>query len=137
MCKNGKRNLTAKQAKVIDGLFEESLDESKALTKYKVSKNVYRKWLAQREFIDEIAMRVESSRRQTELIIAKYAPTAAAKLVGLMDSEKEETSRKACLDIIETVEKKKEPAEKNDEPSERSFTAEQAGRLLAALAREK
>src|SRR6056297_1076944 len=116
MSKNRKRNLTTKQCKVIDGLFAESLEESKALEKYNVSKNVYRKWLGQREFIDEIAMRLESSRRQSEMIIAKYAPVAAVNLVGLMDSEKEETSRKACLDIIETVEKKNDTPEKNDEP---------------------
>jgi hypothetical protein len=94
------RKLTPKQLSVIDDLFEGGLDEAGVLAKHKVSTRLYRRWLSDELFADELRFRIESARRTGELIIARYTPVAAAKLVGLIDSDKDETVRRACLDIM-------------------------------------
>ena len=97
---NTKQKLTKRQLAVIEQLFKGELDEQAVLDKYKVSHNLYKTWLANKDFADELDRRIESSLRQSALLIARYAPLAAAKLVQLTDSENPETARKACLDII-------------------------------------
>ncbi|RKY23980.1 MAG: hypothetical protein DRP62_04830, partial [Planctomycetota bacterium] len=76
--------------------------------------------------------------RQSAALIARYAPLAAAKLVQLTGSEKEETARKACLDIISlpTLAAKKTSQSNPDKIGKhREQMPEQtASRLLAALA---
>lgn len=94
------RKLTPKQSAVIADLFEGGLDEAGVLAKHKVSTRLYRAWLADELFTDELRFRIDSARRTGELIIARYTPVAAAKLVGLIDSDKDETVRRACLDIM-------------------------------------
>jgi len=97
----GKRKkLTKKQMAIIDDLFAGELDEQAVLAKYKVSRNLYDRWLTDEHFVVQFKERVERAYRQSELIIARYAPLAAAKLVQLTESESQETARKACLDII-------------------------------------
>jgi hypothetical protein len=70
------------------------------------------------------------------MIIARYATSAAAKLVELTESQNPETARKACLDIINLLRPNTEP--KSDEQAEAEQTPqlspELAGKLLAALA---
>ena len=95
-----KKRLSKKQLAVIEEMFSEQFDEQQVLDKHKVSRNIYNKWLADSAFAYEFDRRVASARRQGELIIAKYASLAAAKLVQLTESESQETARKACLDII-------------------------------------
>jgi len=99
--KMGKRkNLTKKQLAVIEDLFAGELDEQAVLDKHKVSRNLYNRWLADERFAELFKERSARAYRQSELIIARYAPLAAAKLVQLTASESQETARKACLDII-------------------------------------
>jgi hypothetical protein len=100
-----------------------------------VSRGVYRKWLVDDNFIDELAFRVKSARRQSEMTLANSAPKAADKLVELMNSEKEETSRKACLDVITQPVTLNLPKAKNESVRE-NISTEAAGRLLAVLAKE-
>jgi len=137
----GRKQLSKKQLAVIEEMFSEQFDEQQVLDKHKVSRNIYNKWLADSAFAYEFDRRVASARRQGELIIAKYASLAAAKLVQLTESESQETARKACLDIISLP-----PAKKPQGPSETEqageqpapqLSAETASRLLAVLAEEK
>jgi len=138
-----KKRLTKRQLAVIDDMFSGELDEQSVLAKHKVSRDVYDRWLADDSFAEQFSRRIASAHRQSELIIAKYAPLAAAKLVQLTESAKEETARKACLDIISLPKigaKEAERPDKTKKDSEKQ--AEQlseatAGRLLAALAEEK
>jgi len=143
--------LTKRQLAVIDELFKGELDEQAILDKYKVSHNLYKRWLANKNFADEIDRRIESSLRQSALLIARYAPLAAAKLVQLTDSENQETARKACLDIISfsssatrpdalsnmhnTRDTRDERRETKDE-GRGQLSPETASRLLSALAEE-
>jgi hypothetical protein len=75
-------------------------------------------------------------------LIAKYSLLAAAKLVQLIESEREETSRRACLDIISLPNiraKRGGKAQKGDLKSvkqPKTLPPRTARRLLAALAEE-
>ncbi len=92
--------LTSKQIAVLNDIFLSELDEQSILDRHKISRNVYNKWLGEERFREEFDRRVESAYRQSEALIARYAGLAAAKLVQLTACEKEETARKACLDIM-------------------------------------
>ncbi|MHC4890828.1 MAG: hypothetical protein ACYTEO_15340, partial [Planctomycetota bacterium] len=123
-----------------EDMFSGELDEQAVLAKHKVSRSLYDRWLADDGFAEQFSRRIASAHRQSELIIARYAPLAAAKLVQLTESENQETARKACLDIIslpKTGTTKIEGPDKAGKDSEKQ--AEQlpeatASRLLAALA---
>ena len=67
------KNLTKRQLAVIDDLFSSAGDEAAVLERHNISLNVFRKWLAEAKFTDEIAFRAESALRQSRLIIARYA----------------------------------------------------------------
>jgi len=104
------QRLSKRQLAVIEDLFGGSMEEPQVLEKHNVSTRLYRKWLANEVFADELKFRIESAKRTGELIIARYTPVAAAKLVGLIDSDKAETVRKACIDIISGLHAKADPA---------------------------
>ena len=129
------RRLSKKQFNVIDDLFGSNCNESQILKKHKISKYIYRKWLADKNFIDELSFMAESSRRRSKMIIAKNTQIAAANLVDLTRSENEETARKACLDIMAQP-KTTNIVDKTPEIAQESISPELAGKLLAALARE-
>ncbi len=135
-----RKKLSKKQLAVIDDLFSGELDEQAVLEKHKVSRNVYNGWLANGLFSSEFDRRIMSAHRQSTALIAKYAPLAAAKLVQLTESEKVETARRACLDIIslqaildkriaESVESQKDGTQ-----TLQQMTEQRASRLLAVLA---
>lgn len=134
------KKLSKKQLAVIDDMLDGELDEQSVLAKHKVSRSTYDRWLADDSFAEQFSRRIASAYRQSELIIARYAPLAAAKLVQLTESAKEETARKACLDIISLPKigaKEAERPDKTKKDSEKQ--AEQlseatVSRLLAALA---
>ena len=136
-----KKRLSKKQLAVIEDLFSGELDEQAVLDKHKVSRNVYNRWLADENFCAEFDRRIDSAKRQGELIIAKYASLAAAKLVQLTESKSQETARKACLDIISLpqVAKKPQEASEPEQAGEQQpqLSDEAVSRLLAVLAEEK
>ena len=134
------KKLSKRQLKVLDDLLSGQMDEAAILKKHKVSIPIFRNWLSRDIFIEELRFRIEASRRQSEIIISKVAPIAAAKLVELTESEKEETARKACLDIIslpvgsKTVSPEKMPI--GEDAIAGDFSPDLASRLLKALAEE-
>lgn len=137
------KRLSKRQLAVIEDLFAGELDEQVILDKYNVSRSLYNKWLADDRFVEQFSERIARAYRQSELIIARYAPLAAAKLVQLTESEKAETARKACLDILSVPTSAGKSAVTNTEnavsgPLETGqLSPETAGRLLAALAEEQ
>ena len=136
-----KKQLNKKQLAVMEDLFSGELDERAVLQKHKISRNVYSRWLADGLFASEFDRRITSAHRQSAAIIAKYTPLAAAKLVQLTEYDKEETARKACLDIISLPalldKKMDQPTESQTAEKQQQITERTAGRLLAALAREE
>lgn len=138
-----RKQLSKRQLAVIEDMFSGELDEQAVLDKYKVSRNVYNKWRADEQFAAEFDRRTAALNRQSELIIARYASLAAAKLVQLTESEKEETARRACLDIITlpslTAKRIEQSSETRtaDAPQVQPLSEATVSRLLAALAEEK
>lgn len=131
-----------KQLNVIEDLFAGDMDEAEVLKKHSVSNRQYSKWLRDEVFIRELRFRIESGQRQSELLIARYMPSAAAKLVGLTDCEKEETARKACLDIISFPvsfgqSKEEDVSDENGVDLEAGLSPALAGKLLEVLAKEE
>jgi hypothetical protein len=92
--------LSQRQLAVIEDLFAGELDEQAVLEKHRVSPRLYKKWQVDDAFIGQFERRIAAAYRQSAALIARYAPIAAAKLVQLTQCDKEETARKACLDII-------------------------------------
>ncbi|MCJ7777309.1 MAG: hypothetical protein MUP16_03245 [Sedimentisphaerales bacterium] len=137
------KKLSKRQMAVIEDLFEGTLDEQAVLDKYNVKRSVFEKWLADEQFIEQFNKRIARSFRQSRLIIARYAPLAAAKLVELTASESQETARKACLDIISigsqgltgtsVVPVDDDSSSMVEQPQ---LSAETASRILSALAEE-
>lgn len=93
-------SLTNEQLKFIDDLFELGGDETAVLQKHAISRTVYQDWLKEKEFTDCICERLKSSKLHSEILLSKYVSFAATKLIQLCQSENQETSRKACLDIL-------------------------------------
>ncbi len=131
------KHLTRRQLAVIDELFAGGMDETEVLARHNVSTRLYRKWLADELFADELKFRIDSAKRAGELIIARYTPVAAAKLVGLIDSDKDETVRRACLDIMSAAREPNVPGPVDLAPSNQSqadLPPALATKLLAVLA---
>jgi len=133
------KRLSKRQLAVIDELFAGGLDETGVLAKHNVGTRMYRKWLADELFSDELRFRMESARRSGELIIARYTPVAAAKLVGLIDSDKAETVRKACLDILSAGGNRETRTTESGDADEQEFLLppDLASKLLSVLAEYK
>jgi hypothetical protein len=130
------KQLTKKQLSVIDDLFAGELEEQQVFEKHRINKRLYDKWLTEENFAGEFDRRIKSAHRHGELIIARFANVAAAKLVQLTESENQETSRKACLDVINYLRQKAEPGSEEQPEAEQppDLPPELASRLLAALA---
>jgi hypothetical protein len=129
-------NLTPKQLEVIDDLFESGGDETAVLQKHNIPRKDWQQWLADKDFADEIAARLQSSKRQSQIILSKYVSIAATKLVQLCGSENQETSRKACLDIL-SLQTGAKPITEQDHPEPPPvIDPATASKLLAVLAEE-
>jgi hypothetical protein len=131
-----RKKLNRKQLAVIDNLFAGELDEQAILDKYKVKRSTYNRWLADADFEEELTRRIKTTKLMSNVLIAKYSVVAAAKLVGLTESEKEETARKACLDIISLPHITLPEQVDNEENETVQLSDEMASRLLAVLAEE-
>lgn len=139
-----KRRLTKKQRSILSDIFENQLDENEIQQKHNISREKLKEYISDPMFVDELESRVDSSRRQCRIIIARYGPLAAAKLVELTESEKAETARKACLDIIDAVDKQAASAGKakskavlnKDESPRFKMSDSLASKLLAIMASE-
>jgi hypothetical protein len=139
------KQLSKKQLAVIEDLFSGELGEQAVLDKFKVSRNLYNKWLANEVFTEQFDQRIAGAYRQSTALIARHAPLAAAKLVQLTESEKAETARKACLDIISFPShtgslSNAAPASVKDSELQKDspeLSPETAGRLLVVLAEER
>jgi hypothetical protein len=132
--------LTRRQQAVIDDLFNGELDEQAVLQKHNVTHALYNRWLADERFAEQFERRITQAYRSGRIVLARYATAAAVKLIELTDCKKEETARKACLDII-TLDCPTQgnvgpttPAAVEATPSDSELPPETASRILAALA---
>ncbi len=138
-----RKYLSQRQLAILDDLFNSDLDEQAVLDKHKIRRNTYDSWLEDKLFAERFKQYVNGLKRQSELLMAKYSCLAAAKLVELTASGKDETARKACLDIISLpkigatkTEGPDKAGKDSDNPAEQ-LSDETCSRLLAALAEEE
>jgi hypothetical protein len=135
------KQVTRRQFALIEDLFAGELQEQEILDKHAVGWRLYFRWLADKAFAEQLNRHVAVSYRRSRLLIARKAPTVASTLVGLTECEKEETARKACLDIIcpnsPIHSAETSVAGANDKPAQPAQISPQAAsRLLATLAEE-
>lgn len=131
--------LTRKQLRVVDDLLSGKMDEAAVLAEHGVSAGEFGRWLRDDRFTAELRWRMQGARLRSDLIIAQFAQIAAMKLVELTSSEKEETARKACLDVISMPlaaagADKLTDADCKPEPFCELLTPEMADKLLSVLA---
>lgn len=118
-------------------------DENEALEHHEIEPEVFDKLLNNPKFALEISNRIGLSIIRTKLLIAQYAQAATAKLISLTDCEKEETARKACLDVITLATKQSDSTLQKEkvagivESGPTVLTEGQASRMLAALAEDE
>lgn len=135
--------LTKRQLAVIEDLFAGELEEQAVLDKHNVKPHRYEQWLADERFVECFERRIARAYRDSRIILARYAPVAALKLVRLTECEKEETARKACLDIISlhasagTKTPQDTTAPGPEEAPAGGLSPEAVSRLLAALAKDE
>jgi CRP-like cAMP-binding protein len=133
--------LSQRQLDVIEDLFAGELDEQAVLEKRRVSPRLYRKWQADDAFIEQFQRRIAAAYRRSAALLARSAPKAAARLVQLTQCDKEETARKACLDVISMQTPLSAPprpkAAGPDVPEQSPTLSDQtASKILALLAEE-
>lgn len=115
-------------------------DEAKVLERYEIEPETFDKLLNSPKFILQVSNRIGLSIIRSKLLIAQYAQVATAKLISMTNCEKEETARKACLDVITLATKQSDATIQKEEVSEivnsanQPITDEQASKMLAVLA---
>jgi hypothetical protein len=134
-------HLTRKQKAVLEGLFSGKLNVQEVLEKCKVKWRTYHRWHTQPFFAAEFKRLMTMAQSESELVLARYAADVAAKLVSLTAAEKEETARKACLDVISHPDRRaKNHVETKEQPIEDplpDLTPELASKMLALMAEDK
>jgi len=137
-----KRYLRKQQFVLIEELVNGELDEAEALKKHGVRRSTFEKWLGDRLFVDELGRQVGGLKRRSDLIIARCKSMAAARLAELTASDKPETARRACLDIMRLDEASDFGLEQaagkhsDEEGCCENLSAETAGKLLSVLAED-
>jgi hypothetical protein len=132
--------LSKKQLSVIDEIFTGDIDTETVLAKHNVTRRLFNKWLGDEIFRAEFTRRIDWLNLQSQVMVARYASLAAAKLVSLTDSENQETKRKACLDIISLprlADQKQKVSSGNDLEQPEALHPDTASILLEALANQK
>jgi hypothetical protein len=131
--------LTTKQRRVLRDLFSGKIEEDEVLKKWHVTDQTYCRWHQQKNFAAEFDRRLKLSHQRSELVFANWTSSVAAKLVSLASAQKEETARKACMDIINHPDLKakiqsqiKKLPEEEEPPLE--LPPELTGTLLSAIA---
>lgn len=118
--------------------------EDETLKRHRIEPEAFDKLLNNPKFVLQVSNRIGLSIIRTKLLIAQYAQTATAKLIQLTDCDKEETARKACLDVITlatkqseaTIQKEKVSQIIEDANTPTELTEDQASKMLALLAED-
>ena len=134
--KNRKRRQLQRQ--VMLEMAEQGLSEREAEARHRLSSGTIAKWFGNEEFRREMRCVIEAANWIARVLIARGATEAAKRLVALTECQKEETRRKACVDIIGML---PEEARRQGAAGEASqvpewFDEQTASRLLAALAED-
>ena len=122
--------LNKKQRDFLDEILNNRSSVELASEKLNISSDCLCKWFASADFTEELAGRLELIIKRADMLISQNRLTAAEKLVNLTSCEKEETARKACLDILELT---ATITDKNHKPQQK-IDPKIAAKLLSILA---
>ena len=122
--------LNKKQRDFLDEILNNRSSVELASDKLNISSDCLCKWFASPEFTEELARRLELIIKRADMLISQNRLTAAEKLINLTSCEKEETARKACLDILELT---ATITDKNHKPQQK-IDPKLAAKLLSILA---
>jgi len=90
-----------KKRRLAKEIFEGQLTEQQIIEKLKIDPKSLRPWLTSKHFQQELTRLCEQAMQETKLTLTRFAPSAAIKLVELVNSEKPDIVRRAALDLIE------------------------------------
>ncbi|MCE5340544.1 MAG: hypothetical protein LLF92_05375 [Planctomycetaceae bacterium] len=129
-------SLTQTQNDALDELYTNGGDELAVQQKFNIKRHVWQKWLEDYYFTVEMNRRHDSLQRQADTMLAKFKPMALAVLMSLCQSQNEEISRKACVELLYL---KSQGEQKTPLPQEQheDISDETASKILAVLAEEK
>jgi hypothetical protein len=136
MPKNQKfAHISKRQRAVIEDLLKNGLNEYEILEKYKISPSRYKKWLQNEVFIHALDAYALAAERQTRFALIHCQTKAVAKIIKLINDEKGETARKACLDALELrkSEVHKEKMERKFDKTAYKTTLEHTANVQLAL----
>ena len=136
------KKLSKRQINVLDGLFTGELTLNEILKSCRVSQITYYEWLSDPFFMAAFDKRIDSGRAVLTSTLSAYSQAALLALVNLTRSEKTETARKACLDIVKLVQDEKDEQTSKDDISPvptlshqgRTLTPSESSAILQALA---
>jgi hypothetical protein len=135
--------LTKEQLKIIYNWIRNEEDETKILKKYRITYKKWAQWLNDENVRQEIKGKVLAAKTRSKLFLARYLPLASAKLIELCNSDNYETSRKACIEILNfahqnSIESDDEQIDAKDKlPNVSEFDSQTQSKLLAVLAESK
>lgn len=92
--------LRGRQRRLANNLFDLNLSCEEALKKSQVSERIFTAWLGDDWFSGLVDKRARAAVQISRMLISRNAAKAAEQLIELMESDKEETARKACLDVL-------------------------------------
>lgn len=139
------KKISSRQMRVLDGLFTGELTLNEVLKKCRVSQITYYDWLSDSMFMSAFDKRIDSARAVMLATLAAYSQAALLSLVNLTRSEKTETARKACLDIVKLVQVERDEQTSKEDISPipnlsnqgRTLTQSECSTILSALAQRE
>ncbi|MFA6176247.1 MAG: hypothetical protein WC765_06690 [Phycisphaerae bacterium] len=131
--------VTNRQLQAIDELFVSGGNENAVLQKFSISLSKWKRWRSQQPFSRALEAKMKTLNQNGQMLLLQHSSLASARLLELCNSEKEEVSRKACLNVLqlnsETVEKI--PLQQDDAgDTKTNLTDEQAEKILAVLSED-
>jgi len=136
------QKLSKRQINVLNAMFSGDLTLNDILKSCRVSQITYYEWLSDSFFMAAFDKRIDSARAVLTSTLAAYSQAALLSLVNLTRSEKTETARKACLDIVKLVQNEKDEQDAKFEipnvprlsVGQEVLSPEQSSSILNALA---
>jgi DNA-directed RNA polymerase subunit N (RpoN/RPB10) len=132
------KSLTKMQEEFLSRIFDGEGEEN-VLESLGISKSLYRRWLASEKYQQKLQQKIEDCQRQAQIMISGYKTVAAVKLIGLVNCDKEQTARQACLDVLqmESLIPKTEKDETKDELGKLILSSKAAAEITRILASQK
>jgi len=136
------QKLSKRQINVLNAMFSGDLTLNDILKSCRVSQITYYEWLSDSFFMAAFDKRIDSAKAVLTSTLAAYSQAALLSLVNLTRSEKTETARKACLDIVKLVQNEKDEQDAKFEipnvprlsVGQEVLSPEQSSSILNALA---